>query len=277
MNRTTGVVDGPTPASPQQIRNVALVGPPGSGKSTLFEHLVAARSEGRRPKDDDTAASTGLTAASFASGEVVVNLIDTPGNPDFVGEVRAGLRAADAALFVVSGADGVDEPTRMLWRECTAAGMPRAIAVTRLEQARGDFAETVAAARRTFGDVRAIAEPVQPEGPGTEVTGLVDLIAERDGDVLEASPAGSRATTTSHRSSSRHSSTEVAPPAQSAALGSVTSTTSAASARTRSSAASVAPTPCSPAPIEIVRPATVASAMTGHAVVDPNGVIVPRS
>lgn len=186
MNRTTGVVDGPTPASPQQIRNVALVGPPGSGKSTLFEHLVAARSEGRRPKDDDTAASTGLTAASFASGEVVVNLIDTPGNPDFVGEVRAGLRAADAALFVVSGADGVDEPTRMLWRECTAAGMPRAIAVTRLEQARGDFAETVAAARRTFGDVRAIAEPVQPEGPGTEVTGLVDLIAERDGDVLEA-------------------------------------------------------------------------------------------
>ena len=176
MNRIPGVDDAPVPSRPQQIRNVVLVGPPGSGKSTLFEHLVAARVEGRRPKDDGRPASTGLVAASFASGEVVVTLRDTPGNPDFGGEVRAGLRAADAALFVVSGADGVDEATKMLWRECSAVGMPRAIAVTRLEQARADFEETVATCRRVFGGAQPLALPVQPDGPATALTGLVDLL-----------------------------------------------------------------------------------------------------
>lgn len=165
---------------------MVLVGPAGAGKSTLFEHLVAARVDGRRPKDDDRASSTGLVAASFTSGEVVINLLDTPGNPDFVGDVRAGLRAADAALFVIAGADGLDDATRMLWRECAATGMPRAIAVTRLEQARADFDEAVATCRRVFGKAQPVAVPVQPEGPGTTVTGLVDLLADRRSDVVEA-------------------------------------------------------------------------------------------
>lgn len=191
MNRPSGTENAPAPASPGEIRNVVLVGPAGAGKSTLFEHLVAARVEGRRPKDGDRQSSTGLVAASFASGEVVVNLIDTPGNPDFVGEVRAGLRAADAALFVISGADGLDDATRMLWRECAATGMPRAIAVTRLEQARGDFDETVATCRRVFGEAQPVAVPVQPDGPGTTVTGLVDLLApaQTGGDAEVAEPA----------------------------------------------------------------------------------------
>ena len=59
---------------------------------------------------------------------VKVNLLDTPGYADFVGELRAGLRAADAALFVVSAVDGMDAATAALWEECAAVGMPRAVA-----------------------------------------------------------------------------------------------------------------------------------------------------
>ena len=64
--------------------------------------------------------------AAVTSGDVVINLIDTPGYSDFVGDLRAGLRAADAALFVVSAADGVDAGTRRLWHECASVGVPRA-------------------------------------------------------------------------------------------------------------------------------------------------------
>ncbi|MEO6018853.1 MAG: elongation factor G [Knoellia sp.] len=181
MNRPPGT-DAPAPASPREIRNVVLVGPAGAGKSTLLDHLVAARVEGRRPKESERIPSTAIVAASFASGEVVVNLIDTPGTPDFVGEVRAGLRAADAALFVVSGVDGLDDATKMLWHECEGAGMPRAIAVTRLEQARADFDAMVTACRRAFGQAEPLGVPVQPDGPGTEVTGLVDLLAMATGE-----------------------------------------------------------------------------------------------
>lgn len=174
----------PNPASPQDIRNVVLVGPGGAGKTALFEALVAARVPGQRGSAAEHVRTTTVTAASFDSGPVTLNLLDTPGYPDFVGELRAGLRAADAAVFVVSGTDEIDRPVSLLWRECAAVGMPRAVAVTHLDQPRADFATTVATSRRTFGDARATHWPVVENGVVTAVvplmTGTPDGSAQHD-------------------------------------------------------------------------------------------------
>ncbi|GAA2480269.1 elongation factor G-like protein EF-G2 [Terrabacter carboxydivorans] len=176
MAKTPGRSDlpaAPNPASPQDIRNVVLVGPGGAGKTALFEALVAARVPGQRTGAGDHVRTTTLTAASFSSGSVTLNLLDTPGYPDFVGDLRAGLRAADAAVFVVSGADDIDRPVSLLWRECAAVGMPRAVVVTHLDQPRADFAATVETCRRTFGDARATHWPVVHDGSVTGVVGLL--------------------------------------------------------------------------------------------------------
>jgi elongation factor G len=176
MAKTPGRSDlpaAPNPASPQDIRNVVLVGPGGAGKTALFEALVAARVPGQRTGTGDHVRTTTLIAASFTSGAVTLNLLDTPGYPDFVGDLRAGLRAADAAVFVISGADDIDRPVSLLWRECAAVGMPRAVVVTHLDQPRADFAATVETCRRTFGDARATHWPTVSDG---EVTGVVGLL-----------------------------------------------------------------------------------------------------
>jgi elongation factor G len=172
------------PRSSEQIRNVVLVGPAGVGKSTLFERLIAARVPGRHQRGEP-APSQSLGAASIASGEVMINLLDTPGNPDFVGEVRAGLRAADAVLFVVSASDEIDDATRLLWRECEATKMPRAIAVTKLEQSRADFDETIARCRRIFGDVQPVGAPLIEDG---HITGAINLLRRSVTDYRSGEP-----------------------------------------------------------------------------------------
>src|SRR5215212_4471739 len=159
-------------SSPERIRNVVLVGPAGAGKTMLFERLIAARVPGRQMRGDPRSTQS-LNAASVSSGGLAVNLLDTPGNADFVGEVRAGLRAADAVLFVVPATDLIDDATRLLWRECEAIGMARAVAVTKLEHARADFDETVEHCRLTFGDAQPATLPVISDG---SVTGEINLL-----------------------------------------------------------------------------------------------------
>ncbi|HET9141737.1 elongation factor G-like protein EF-G2 [Actinophytocola sp.] len=174
---------------PAKVRNIVLVGPSGSGKTTLTEALLTAAgvisragsvTDGTTVCDHDPAAvrqqrSVGLAVAPLMHNGVKINLIDTPGYADFVGEVRAGLRAADAALFVVSAAEGVDPATTALWEECAAVGMPRAVVIARLDHQRADLAAELAACQEAFGaGVMPLYLPASGGKPG-----LIGLITQR--------------------------------------------------------------------------------------------------
>src|SRR5206468_2072967 len=144
--------------------------------------------------------SVALACAPILHDGTKVNLLDTPGYADFVGELRAGLRAADAALFVVSSVDGMDAATAALWEECAAVGMPRAVAVTRLDHQRADFDETVALCQRTFGDnVLPLYLPLHGDD-GTSVVGLIGLISQRVFDYSAGYPPATRDPDPEHES-----------------------------------------------------------------------------
>src|SRR3954470_4178694 len=183
----------PVVTDPGRVRNVVLVGHSGSGKTTLVEALLAATgtisragsvTEGTTVTDHDPAAvrqqrSVTLSCASLVHDGVKVNLLDTPGYADFVGELRAGLRAADAALFVVSAVDGVDPATVALWEECASVGMPRAVAITRLDHPRADYDGTLADCQEAFGEnVMPIYQPMLGDD-GQSVAGLLGLVTLR--------------------------------------------------------------------------------------------------
>ncbi len=192
VDRTVAV---PRAAGPAHIRNIALVGPAGAGKTSLVEALLHAADALHRPgsveegttvSDRDEVEirqkrSVHLTLNPVMVGDVKVNLLDTPGYADFIGALRAGLRGADAALFVVSALEGVDGRTRALWEECAAVGMPRAVAVTKVDHPRADFEDVVAQCREAFGDgVHAAYLPAfEGSGEDRRVTGLWGLVSER--------------------------------------------------------------------------------------------------
>ncbi|GAA3984465.1 elongation factor G-like protein EF-G2 [Actinomadura viridis] len=195
----------PEAGRPDKVRNVALVGHSGAGKTTLVEALLAATGTVQRRgrvEDGSTVSdfdevevrqqrSVNLALAPLTYGGIKVNLIDTPGYADFVGDLRAGLRAADAALFVISAVDGIDGLTRLLWEECAAVGMPRAVVITKIDQQRGDFDDVVLTCQDVFGE--GVLPCYFPVGSGDGLTGLIGLLTQRcldysSGERVECDP-----------------------------------------------------------------------------------------
>ena len=176
---------------PEKIRNVALIGHGGSGKTSLAEALLYVTGATTRlgsvdqgsslldyePEEVERKISLGLAVASVEWKGHKINLIDAPGYADFAGDARAALRAADLALFVVSGVDGVEVQTELMWRAAAEEGIPRAVFVSKLDRERADFRRVLEQLRETFG--KRIAPVQVPIGQEQQLSGIVRVVSGR--------------------------------------------------------------------------------------------------
>ncbi|MDT7745018.1 MAG: elongation factor, partial [Actinomycetota bacterium] len=188
------------PDDPAGVRSVAVVGPMTAGKTTLVEELLAAAgvipragsvAAGSTVTDHDAEArrqqrSVSLAVASLTHRGTKVNLIDTPGCPDFLAEVRAGLRAADAVLFVLGTADvaeGAAAPTSALLAECRRAGLPAMLVLSRLDHARADEEAALVACRAAVAaaDAGEVLVPVTRTDRAADGTLTVHPLLGADG------------------------------------------------------------------------------------------------
>ncbi|MGO4690558.1 elongation factor G-like protein EF-G2 [Glaciibacter sp. 2TAF33] len=198
--RRASALSGAPADRPEKIRNIALVGRSGAGKTMLAEALLAATGaitrmgtvvDGTTVSDSDPSEihqqrSVALSVLPLAVDDVKVNLLDTPGYADFVGDLRAGLRAADAALFVVSAVDGVDAATTALWAECERIGMPRAVVISRIDHPRAGYEAVLAACQDAFGpSVLPLYLPIRAAGT---IIGLLGLLSQTVSDYNADSP-----------------------------------------------------------------------------------------
>jgi len=187
--------------SADRIRNVALVGHRGSGKTSLHEALLFAAgavtrlgkvTEGTTVSDadaDEKARQMSISAAltSFEWQERKVNLLDTPGEPSFVADALGALRVCESAIFVVNAVMGVEVSTTRLWQRAAELDLARLIFVNMLDRERADFFRTLDALKAAFGP-HVVATEI-PIGAEHEVSGVIDLVDMKayayDGDGRE--------------------------------------------------------------------------------------------
>ncbi len=175
---------------PEKIRNVVLVGHSGAGKTTLAEALLyragvitrLGRVEDENtvmdfdPEEHKRGFSLAMSYAPFEWMGHKVNLIDTPGYPDFIGDVYGAVRVADLLVFVVSAVDGVEVGTERIWRLAEQLGVPRMIFINKLDKERASFDRTLDELRDRFG--AGIAPLELPLGEEASFHGVADLFTD---------------------------------------------------------------------------------------------------
>ena len=174
-----------------RIRNVALVGHRGSGKTSLHEALLfqagavnrlGSVTDGTTMSDaepDEKARQMSLQAvlSSFQWQERRVNLLDTPGDPSFVADALAALRVCESAVFVINAVMGVEVQTTRLWKRAEELDLARLVFVNMLDRERADFFRTLESLKSAFGP-HVVATEI-PIGAEHEVSGVIDLVDMR--------------------------------------------------------------------------------------------------
>lgn len=174
--------------STDKVRNVALVGHGGAGKTSLAEAMLFMAGETKRLGSVDDGHSSldydseeikrkmtvNLAIAPLTFKGVKLNVIDTPGYADFIGDAIAGMEAAEMALFVVDAVSGPQVQTERLWEIAGDMGVARAVFINRLDKEHADFEASMAALDAAFGHrVGAVQIPI---GSEADFKGVIDVI-----------------------------------------------------------------------------------------------------
>ena len=171
----------------EQLRNVVLLGHSGAGKTMLGEAMLFASGVTNRlgrvedgntvsdydPEEHARTYSISLSMLPVEWAGTRLNMIDTPGYADFIGEVVSGLAAADSALIAVDASSGIEAGAELAWSQAEARGLPRFIAVTRMDREHADFAQVLESMRDRFG-VKVVPLAI-PIGAADSFEGVVHL------------------------------------------------------------------------------------------------------
>ncbi|MBI4297289.1 MAG: elongation factor G [Chloroflexi bacterium] len=173
----------------REIRNIILLSHSGAGKTSLAEALLFKAgaiprlgrvTEGSTTSDFEAEEvrrhiSLSLSVLTFEWDDIRINLLDAPGYADFVGEVKAGLRAADAALLLVCAASGVEVGTEQVWGYLEEAGLPRIVVINKMDRENADFARTLEQVRERLSPQ---CHPINlPIGSQASLRAVVDLLS----------------------------------------------------------------------------------------------------
>ena len=172
----------------KDLRNVALLGHSGSGKTSLGEAALFTTKATTRmgtisdgntvsdfePEEVKRGSSIQTTLLSIVDADAKINFLDTPGYDDFLGEVVSALRVVEGAVLVVAAPSGVDVGTERSWNMCEAAGIPRMFVVNKMDRENANFARNISDIQASFG--RQCIPFQVPLGEAQEFKGVVSII-----------------------------------------------------------------------------------------------------